>query len=501
MGENLLEMKDIVKRFPGMVALKGVDLDVQEGEIHGLLGENGAGKSTLIKALTGAYAPDEGEIIIRGKSYSQISVRDLDELGIAAVYQDLKLAPLVSVMENILMGSLPKRAGGFVDYSAARQKASEALQRARAENIDLTALVGDLKIADQELVAIAKALSKDANLLILDEPTALLGEDDVEKLFDILRELGGESGEVSILYISHKLEEIFAICQRATVLRDGEKIWTKEVKDLSQEELIEAISGQAQAEEDVYREASVEDEPLLKVEGLTNLPNYEDVSFELRGGEVLGIYGLVGAGKSELLNGIFGGTPADSGEVFLGDQWYRPTSPQESIKKGLGFVPEDRGSEGLLERLPVYLNVNLASYSRFSATGWVTPVRDKERAESLMEDFNVKYSSVDQNIEELSGGNQQKVLLAKALGNDIKVLLLGEPTAGIDVGARREIFHLTRHLAEEGKAVIYASSYLPEIMEVADRIIVMTRGRITAEFSREEGFDDLEINKAAYAAD
>lgn len=501
MGENLLQMKGIVKRFPGTVALKGVDLDVQEGEIHGLLGENGAGKSTLIKALTGAYAPDEGEIIIRGKSYSQISVRDLDELGIAAVYQDLKLAPLVSVMENILMGSLPKRAGGFVDYSTARQQAREALQRAGAENVDPTGLVGDLKVADQELVAIAKALNKDANLLILDEPTALLGEDDVERLFDILRELGGEAGEVAILYISHKLEEIFSLCQRATVLRDGEKIWTKEVKDVSEEELIEAISGQAQAEEDVYRETSVEEEPLLKVEGLTNSPDYEEVSFELKGGEVLGIYGLVGAGKSELLNGIFGGMPADSGKVFLGGDWYRPASPQKSAKKGLGFVPEDRASEGLLERLPVYLNVNLASYSRFSAAGWVTPAKDRERAESLAEEFNVKYSSVDQTIEELSGGNQQKVLLAKALGNDIKVLLLGEPTSGIDVGARREIFHLTRQLAEEGKAVIYASSYLPEIMEVADRILVMARGRISAEFSREEGFDDLEINKAAYAAE
>ncbi|QYJ17121.1 Arabinose import ATP-binding protein AraG [Rubrobacter xylanophilus DSM 9941] len=500
MSESLVQMRGITKRFPGIVALKDVDLEVGPGEIHGLLGENGAGKSTLIKILTGAYRPDEGEIALGGDSYSHVPIKELDRLGIAAVYQDLKLAPEVSVVENILMGNLPKRMGGlFVDYAAALELSREALSRAGAQEIDPKTPVGELKIADQELVAIAKALSKKARLIILDEPTALLAEDDVERLFGILRDLANR--DVSILYISHKLEEIFAICHRVTVLRDGQKIWTKRIEQITEDELIAAISGEIRAEEDVYTEAKVCDHYLLKVEGLTKRSYYDNVSFQLRGGEVLGLFGLVGAGKSELLKGIFGSMPADSGKIFLEEEPHNPDSPRESIEKGVGFLPEDRGSEGLFVRLPIYVNVNLPTYRRLATAGWITPTRDKRRAQEVIEGLGVRYSSVDQAVDELSGGNQQKVLLARSIGSNIKVLLLDEPTAGIDVGARREIFRLTRRLAVEGKGVIYSSSYLPEIMEVADRILVMSRGRISGEFSRKDGFDELKIMKAAHAAE
>lgn len=494
MGKPIVEMKNIVKRFPGTVALKGVDFEIWPGEIHALLGENGAGKSTLIKILTGAYRPDEGEIVVEGKSYSYIPIKDLDRLGISVVYQDLKLAPGVSVMENILMGRLPKKAGLFIDRNKALQLANDALNRVGV-SMDPLQLVGDLKAADQEIVAIAKALSKDAKLLILDEPTALLAADDVERLFEILRDLVVQG--VSVLYISHRLEEIFAICDRVTVLRDGEKIFTRAIDDITREELIEAIAGQKQTTEDIYSPAPVRQE-LLRVEGLNKLPFFENISLQVKSGEVVGLFGLVGSGKSELLKGIFGAMPVDSGRVYLEGKEYRPKAPRTSINNGIGFVPEDRKTEGYLPRMPIYVNVNLPAYRLFAKTGWIYPAKEKNRALSVIDGFHVKYSSLDQPIDGLSGGNQQKVIIAKWIGSQVKVLLLDEPTAGIDVGARRDIFRVCRQLADKGKAVIYCSSYLTEIMEVADRILVMSRGRIIREFLRSDGFSEVELMKAAY---
>ncbi|TVX96253.1 sugar ABC transporter ATP-binding protein [Cohnella terricola] len=495
MGDAFIEMKGIVKKFRGTVALKGVDFEVKPGEIHALLGENGAGKSTLIKILTGAYAPDEGEILVADKSFSSIPVKELADLGISVVYQDLKLAPGVSIMENILMGNLPKKAGMFIDRKAALQLAKEAISKAGVE-MDPDTIVGDLKAADQEIVAIAKALSKNAKLLILDEPTALLAEDDVQRLFEILRALAKKG--VSILYISHRLEEVFTICDRVTVLRDGSKVWTKSIADVSKNLLIEAIAGSMHAEGDLYYKAPIKD-TLLKVEGLSRKPYYQQISFELRGGEVVGLFGLVGGGKSEMLKGIFGDMKPDSGTIYLGGERYATPSPQASINKGIGFVPEDRKSEGFLPRMPIYINANLPAYRRiYARSGWVAPKAEKRRAQALVEGFNVKFSSLEQDIDGLSGGNQQKIVVAKWIGTKIKVLLLDEPTAGIDVGARRDIFRVSRKLADEGKTVMYCSSYLPEIMEVADRILVMSKGRITEEFHRNDGFHEDEIMKAAY---
>lgn len=495
LGKPLIEMKRIVKTFKGTRALKGIDFDIAPGEIHGLLGENGAGKSTLIKIITGAHRPDEGEIYIEDKMFSHIPVQDLADLGISVVYQDLKLAPGITVMENILMGNLPKKAGIFVDREAALEQAKQALAKAGV-SMDPYTLVGELKAADQEIVAIAKALSKNAKLLILDEPTALLAEDDVQRLFSILRELVKKG--VSIIYISHRLEEIFAICDRVTVLRDGHKVWTSPIGDITKDQLIEAIAGSLHAEGDLYNKTEI-GPPLLKVEGLSKSPYYENVSFEMNSGEVVGLFGIVGGGKSEMLKGIFGAMKTDSGNVYLDGKLLAASTPRSSINKGIGFVPEDRKSEGFLPRMPIYVNANLPAYRRiFAKSGWVHPVKEKQRSKALIEGFNVKFSSLDQDIDGLSGGNQQKVVVAKWIGTEIKVLLLDEPTAGIDVGARRDIFRVSRQLAEEGKAVMYCSSYLPEIMEVADRIIVMSNGRITGQFDRNDGFRDDEIMKAAY---
>lgn len=489
---SLINMSNIMKSFNGTYALKGVDFDVKPGEIHALLGENGAGKSTLIKILTGAYRPDEGKILVNGKSYPHIPVKELDQLGISVVYQDLKLAPGVTVMENVLMGNLPRKYG-MVDYKKGREIANQALMKA---GIDLSPsiLLKNLKIADQEIVAIAKALSKNANVLILDEPTALLAEDDVQRLFNILRELV-EKG-VSIIYISHKIEEVFAICDRATVLRDGSKIWTKQVDELSNDDLIEAISGKVHTKNDVYT-PSEQGEEALYLKGLSNAPHYNDISIKINKGEVVGLFGLIGAGKSELLKGIFGEMKAESGRVQLNGKVFKPKSPSDSIKRGIGFVPEDRATEGYLPRMPIHVNANVATYRSFSKKGFIHSASERQHALALLEDFNVKYSHLEQHIDGLSGGNQQKVVVAKWIHPNTKVLLLDEPTAGIDVGARRDIFKISRKLADEGKSVLYCSSYLPEIMEVADRILVMSDGKITGEFDR-ESFDDMAIMRAAY---
>jgi ribose transport system ATP-binding protein len=495
MAQKLLEMKGIVKRFRGVDVLKGVDFDVAPGEIHGLLGENGAGKSTLIKILTGAYKPDEGEIHIQNKTFSAIPVKELSDLGISVVYQDLKLAPGVTILENILMGNMPRKAGMFINRQAALREAQAAIAKTGMQ-MDPYTIVGSLKAADQEIVAIAKALSKNAQLLILDEPTALLAEDDVKRLFGILRDLVSKG--VSILYISHRLEEIFEICNRVTVLRDGSKIWTKSIGDISKDQLIEAIAGKLNTEGDLYYETKV-NQTILKVVGLSRKPYYRNITFELKSGEVVGLFGLVGSGKSELLKGVFGALKTDGGEIFVDGMPFYSPSPRRSIGRGIGLVPEDRKTEGILPRMPIYHNVNVTAYGRmFARSGWVSSTAERRRAQALVEGFNVKFNSLEQDIDGLSGGNQQKVVVAKWIGTRIKALLLDEPTAGIDVGARRDIFRVVRKLADEGKSVMYCSSYLPEIMEVADRILVMSRGKITSEFYRSEGFNDEEIMKAAY---
>ncbi|MCM3161437.1 sugar ABC transporter ATP-binding protein [Metabacillus litoralis] len=496
MPKPLVEMKQIVKKFKGTAALKGVDLEIQPGEIHALLGENGAGKSTLIKILTGAYIPDEGEIIVKNQSFKAIPVKELEKLGIAVVYQDLKLAPGVSIAENIYMGKLPKRFGVFVNKRRAREQTKVALDRVGIGDTDPDTKVGDLKIAEQEIVAIAKAISKDAKLLILDEPTALLAEDDVKKLFRILKELVAQG--VSIIYISHRLEEIFEISDRITVLRDGNKIWTKSVSEVQSDMLIEAIAGEMQGNDQVYDQIQIGKE-LLRIEQLTNFPHYKNISFSIHRGEVVGLFGLVGAGKSELLKGIYGAIPPHSGNIHINGLPFTPKHPRDSIKNKIGFVAEDRGTEGFLPRISIYKNVNIASYKHAATLGFITASTEKKRALEMIQSFNVKYSNLDQNIDDLSGGNQQKIVVAKWKGTDIEILLLDEPTAGIDVGARRDIYKVSRLLAKEGKCVLYSSSYLPELLEVCDRILVLSEGEITGEFSRLNDFNERNIMKAAYA--
>lgn len=489
----LIELKNIVKRFGNSTALKGINLTIEPGEIHALAGENGAGKSTLIKILTGAYQPDEGKIIINGHSHSFIPVKESEALGISAVYQDLKLAPHLSIMENVLMGRLPVKAGR-IQWREARQLTREALQRVGSD-FDPDAVLADLKTADQEIVALAKAVSRDAKLLILDEPTALLAEDDVQKLFEVLRDLTSKG--VTILYISHRLEEIFTICNRVTVMRDGSKIWTKNIEEIDEHILVEAITGKVNTEGTYYQKSNI-GKPILSIRSLTKEPYYSDVSFDLHRGEVVGLFGLVGAGKSELLKGIFGEIPIDAGELLVDGIQYTPKHPRWAVKAGIGLVPEDRNTEGVLPSLPIFMNVNVSSYMRAAPSGWITRSRDKRRALQLIKDFNVKYDTLEQDITGLSGGNQQKVVLSKWVGTNADILLFDEPTAGIDVGARRDVFKTSRNLVMQGKAILYSSSYLPEIMEVSDRILVLSRGRITGEFIRTEGYDELQIMRIAY---
>ncbi len=487
----ILEMRSIVKEFPGVRALDGVTFDLFEGEFHSLVGENGAGKSTLMKTLSGVYPFGSygGDIVIDGVVRQFKTVRDSEKAGVAIIFQELSLVKELTVGENIFLGREPNRFG-LINWSELYHKAARLLQDLHL-SIDPRTPVGNLGIGQQQLVEIAKALSQEAKILVLDEPTAALTESEVETLFTILRKL--KERKVGMIYISHKLDEVFTMSDRITVLRDGRTVGTESALALTKDKVIALMVGREVG--DIFPSISHEfGETALEVKGLTahDLDNpdkklVDNVSFKVKKGEVLGISGLMGAGRSELLMTIFGAWQSGTaGEILVEGKPVSIGSPADAIKNGIGFVTEDRKRFGLLLEQPILENMTLAGLKRISGAFLTHRSREKVAAKKAMQSLKVKANSPETIAGTLSGGNQQKVVLGKWLLTNPKVLFLDEPTRGIDVGAKQEIYSEINKLAKEGLAIVMVSSELPEVLGLSDRVLVLHEGRLTGEFTRAE---------------
>ncbi len=475
----------ISKRFPGVQALDSVDFELRAGEVHALVGENGAGKSTFVKILTGALRRDSGRIEVFGREVAINTPHDAVRAGIAAIYQEPSLVPYLTVAENIFLGREPRRRGGFVDWSRLFSDAARALALIGAE-VSPRALVANLSVAGRQMVEIAKALSAGARILIMDEPSAALTPKDIEALFQQIRLL--KSRGVSVIYISHRLGEIFEVADRATVLRDGKVVATAPVAELDEATLARLMVGRSIPERAEFGERPV-GEVLLRVEGVSAAGRVFDCSLQVRAGEIVGIAGLVGAGRSELAHAIFGALPR-RGEVMVLGQRLPPGSPRAAIRMGLGLVPEDRKVQALVMHMLVRENMTLAAMRRVTAAGFVRPAAELALARQFISALDIRPPDPARQVMHLSGGNQQKVVLAKWLASRCRVLILDEPTRGIDVGAKAEIHDLMRRLAEDGAALLVISSELPELLRVCDRILVMRAGRLVGELAAEEATEE-----------
>ena len=483
----LLQMQAIDKTFPGVQALKGAQFDVRRGEVHALIGENGAGKSTLIKIVSGVYQPDTGAMLLDDRQVHFANPREAQTAGIATIYQELGLYPELSVAENIFMGHAPTRKHGFfhaVDWERMEAEAEALLAELNIHNLDVQAKVGALNVGNRQRVEIAKALSLEARILIMDEPTAALSEADVEQLFSIVRLLR-ERG-VSIIYISHRLNEVFELADRVTVLRDGEYIGTQEVKATSESQLISMMVGRTIDNLFPKQEAEI-GQVVLDVRRLNRPPLTRDISFTVRSGEIVGLAGLVGSGRSETAQVIFGVLPAESGEIWLDGQKVDIGRPSEAVAHGIGYVPEDRGHQGLVREMTIRENTSMAVLESVSRNTFINRAKERILANHSIKQLSIRATSADQIVNKLSGGNQQKVVVSKWLASNPKLLIMDEPTRGVDVGAKSEIHRLMSQLAaEEGLAILMISSELPEILGMSDRVLVMREGRLVGEFSRDE---------------
>lgn len=490
--EPLLLMRGISKSFPGVQALQDVALEVRAGEVHALVGENGAGKSTLMRILVGVHQRDAGEILLRGRTVEIPSPIHARTLGISIIHQELNQVPALSVAENIFLGREPRRGPGFVDYVEMYDRAGELLQELGLP-IDPHRKVGSLTVAEQQLVEIAKALSVEADLLIMDEATAALTVKETERLFQFIRDLRARG--VGIIYITHRLEEIFRIADRVTVLRDGRYVATYSIGEVTMDDLIRLMVGR-HLDEKFPKEAVPRGEPVLEVRGLTTEGLFEDVTLTLHRGEIVGIAGLVGSGKTHVAHAIFGATPIDAGEIWLEGRPVTIRSPQDAIAHGIGLVTEDRKRLGLVLGMNVRDNITLPVLPELERIGFVDRGREQALVRQAIEELDMAVASPEQIVRQLSGGTQQKVVVAKWLQARAKVLLLAEPTRGIDVGAKVEMYRLMVALAKRGVGILMVSSELPEILGMSDRILVMHEGRITAEFTREEASQEAILASA-----
>jgi ABC-type sugar transport system ATPase subunit len=492
MSESLLELRNITKTFPGVMALDGVNFAVRAGEVHALLGENGAGKSTLIKIIAGAYQPDSGELLFQGEPVRLANPREAASRGVAVIYQETSLYPELSVAENIFMGRHPRGALGAVDWKQMADEA-EALFRTLDVEINVRHKVSRLTVGNRQRVEIAKALSQQARILIMDEPTASLTAHDVEILFNIVRRLRAQG--VGIIYISHRLEEVFELADRVTVLRDGKFAGTLAVADATHPKLISLMVGRTL--DNLFPKDEVPiGEPVLEVRDLTRSGVVEAVSFSVRRGEIVGLSGLVGSGRSDLAQALFGVHPADRGEVRIDGRAVRIRSPQEAMRHGIAYVTEDRQRQGLVLPMNIKENTTLATLSALTRLGFIRRREEEVRTREAVERLRVRTPSIFQQVANLSGGNQQKVVLSKWLLSRPKLLILDEPTRGIDVGAKAEIHRLMSELAGQGIGILMISSELPEILGMSDRVLVMRRGRLVAEFSRAEATQEAIITEA-----
>ena len=500
-GNIILRAENITKKFAGVTALNGVSLDVHRAKVNVIVGENGAGKSTLMKILSGVYPEYEGTLLLNGEKVNFSSPKDAMGSGIAIIHQELNLIPYLSITANIFLGREIVDSFGMLDFKKMNQMTTALLERLECD-VPPNTLVAKLRVGQQQQVEIAKALLEEAKVVIMDEPTSAITDAEVEVLFRIIATLKNQ--QVSILYISHKLEELFKIADRFIGLRDGKMVGTIEnIDEAKKEDLIRLMVGR-----DIKNLYVKEDLPLgkevLRVEGIS-LPKHtikseylvKDVSFNLRRGEVLGIFGLMGAGRTELLESIFGlHSQTMVGNIYIDGQEIKITSAMDAVANGMGLVPEDRKADGLILQMPVYKNVSMASIDQIVKNGLLNSGLETGLAKKYISNLNIKTSSPGQKSKNLSGGNQQKVVLAKWLATTPKILFLDEPTRGIDVNAKNEIYHLINNLAKEGLGVLVVSSELPEIMAICDRIIVMGASRITGVFSQKEATEDKIMNAA-----
>ncbi len=480
--KQLLCMEGITKRFPGVVALNEASLCVGEGEIHALLGENGAGKSTLMKILSGAYTRDAGTITFDGTPISGYSPRKAQEMGISTIYQELNLVPHLTVAENIFISDLPVNKLGRVNWKAMHKNAQELLDSFGA-GISSFSIIRDLGVAQQQMVEVAKAISQKAKIIIMDEPTAPLTKHETGILFEIIRKLKAEN--VSIIYISHRLEEIKEICERATIMRDGCTVFAGDVSDMSLDFIIRQMVGREMKEQFPKETISIGG-PIFRVENLNCGNVLHNISFSLNAGEVLGIGGLVGAGRTETARAIFGIDIPDSGEMFVKGKRVQIKSPKDAIANGIGFVTEDRKGQGLVPMRSCTENIALPALDHFMRMTGLDLRREKQECAQYVRQLNIKTPSLDQKVRNLSGGNQQKVVLAKWLISNCDILILDEPTRGIDVGAKYEVYNIINAMARQGKAIIMISSEMPELLGMCDRIVIMHGGSITGEMDRGE---------------
>jgi len=474
-------MEKISKAFPGVQALSGVDFEVYKGEILALVGENGAGKSTLMKILTGVFQKDEGKIIFKGKEIEARNPHHARQLGISMIYQEFSLVPNLDIATNIFLGNEPTKRFDIFDYDKARVEAERLLKMVGLE-VSPDVLVRDLTVAQQQIVEVAKALASKSELIIMDEPTSALSKEDSERLFGIMRKLKEEG--ISIIFITHRLEEVFSVADRIVVLRDGQRVGELSCEETRISEVIKLMVGRDVRV--VPRVGVSAGNVVLEVRNLSRPPMIKDVSFSLKKGEVLGFAGLIGAGRTEIMRALFGADLKASGEIFIEGQKVEIKSPNDAVRLGIGFVPEDRKLQGLILIMAVYENISLPILPFMFSNGIIDFKEEYSLAESLVERLNIKTPTIWQIVNNLSGGNQQKVVLAKWLALKPRVLILDEPTRGIDVGSKAEIHHLIDGLAKEGIGVILISSELPEILALSDRILVVSKGRIAGELKREE---------------
>jgi ribose transport system ATP-binding protein len=476
-GPPLLTMQHISKGFPGVQALRDVQLEVRSGEIHALMGENGAGKSTLMKILAGVSHPDSGTILLNGQPISIDTPNKARALGISIIHQELNLAPNLSVAENISLGREPHHAGGWLDMRMMNQEAQRVLKQVGA-TFAPTTIVSTLGIAQQQLVEIAKALSEQARILVMDEPTASLSERETQKLFAQIRALRQEG--IAIIYISHRMSEVYALADRVTILRDGQYVGTLEGAAINADALIRRMVGRSL--NDLYHhEIALPGETVLEVKNLTDGHHVGPASLTLQRGEIVGLSGLIGAGRTELARLIFGADYASGGEIFIAGQHARIKHPHDAIRAGIGLVPESRKEQGLFLQMAIQENITMNAMPRFSIAGFLNQQGLRITAQKQVTDLNIRLASLDQPVINLSGGNQQKVVLARWLTLSPLVLILDEPTRGVDVGAKAEIYRIMSKLAQRGVAILMISSELPEIVGMSDRILVMREGQIVAE--------------------
>lgn len=491
MSEYILELKGITKVFPGVKALNNVQFQLKPGEIHALMGENGAGKSTFIKVITGVHKAEEGKIYLEGKEVNYKSPKEAQALGIAAIYQHVTSYPDLTVTENIFMGHEIKK-NGILQWKTMNRDAKKLLEQLDADFSE-TDEMGTLSVAQQQMVEIAKALSANARIIIMDEPTAALTKNESEKLYEITEKLRDEGN--SIIFISHRFEDMYRLASRVTVFRDSQYIGSYDVDSITESDLIKAMVGREITE--LFPKVKLEaGEELLKVENLTRTGYFKDVSFHVKKGEIIGLTGLVGAGRTETAESIFGITKKDSGEVYMEGKKVTITQPSDAMELGIALLPEDRQKSGLILSWGLGRNVTLPTLGNYIKNGMLDEKKEREASKQYLEEVDTKAVSIHDLASSLSGGNQQKVVVAKTLAQDLKVIIMDEPTKGVDVGAKAEIYEIMGQLATKGFGVILISSEMPEILGLCDRVYVMCNGRITGEFSAEEVTQERILERA-----